>query len=269
MPTIANFVRRAASRDSFVRRLRATSIPFHVAWTLRGGRGPSKLRLKSGLQISLRPREGISNNDYGVAYEIFVHEFYRIPPEIDKGSVRLVVDLGANIGFSTIYLLSKFPRASAIAVEPHPRQFASLRENLALNGLEVRTECHAVAAGTRADRMGLTDAGMGSTLIPASGTGIDVDVIDIFELLTGKAVDILKIDIEGGEYPILDDPRFEMLRPWAVVMEWHQRTGNSDDGEWCRNRLASLGYRIFPIFAEKSHGMLWAIRSPDANEAWA
>jgi hypothetical protein len=72
--------------------------------------------------------------------------------------------------------------------------------------------------------------------IPHSGTGAVrtearwclrfwVDVVDIFDELSDRAIDILKIDIEGSEHPLLADPRFAKLRVRFLVMEWLVTTG--------------------------------------------
>lgn len=87
-----------------------------------------------------------------------------------------------------------------------------------------------------------------------------MDVIDIFPLLSGEHVDLLKMDIEGGEYEILADERFSELQIDAIVMEWHTRGGGINDKRWCQERLGSLGFVIDDIFTEPSHGMFWATR---------
>lgn len=238
---------------SFARALRLTSLPRYIWWRLRKRRTPVALRLRDGPRILLRPAS-VGNNDYGVAYEIFVHRFYDCPRPIDTGQVRLVVDLGANVGFSCLHWLSLFPNAALIAVEPHPRHFAQCRANLALNGMLPRVTLYEAAAGVAADRLSLVDAGTSSAITAASAAGIPVEVIDVFPLLQGRQIDVLKIDIEGGEYPILDDPRFSALRVARLVMEWHGQGGRSR----CAARLEAAGYQIQDLFDAGSHGMLWA-----------
>jgi hypothetical protein len=69
------------------------------------------------------------------------------------------------------------------------------------------------------------------------------------------------MDIEGGEYAILGDPRFALLRPRCLVMEWH---GTRNDRDWCLSRFASLDYDTMELFDHESYGMLWAFRrGPD------
>jgi FkbM family methyltransferase len=209
----------------------------------------------------LRPRSA-GNNDYGVAYEVFVHRYYAPLRPIPENSVRLIVDLGANVGFSCLYWLTQFPEARLIALEPHPGHMAQCRANLAANGMLSRVTLHAAAAGVTPSRITLTDKGSASAVVTADANGIQADMLDIFSLLDGCAVDLLKIDIEGGEHAILADPRFPRLRVSRLVMEWH---GEPASRAWCLARLDESGYETVEIFDQGSHGMLWAFRRQTAD----
>jgi FkbM family methyltransferase len=55
------------------------------------------------------------------------------------------IDIGANIGTTTIEFLSRFPSASAVAFEPDPANFALLSQNILANGLEGRAKIHQIA----------------------------------------------------------------------------------------------------------------------------
>ena len=56
--------------------------------------------------------------------------------------------------------------------------------------------------------------------------------------------DVLKMDIEGSEYPILMDPRFEALaaRTKRILVEWH--TCGEQGEAFCRDRLTNLGFIV-------------------------
>lgn len=56
-----------------------------------------------------------------------------------------VVDIGANIGTTTIDLLSRLPNACAVAFEPDPDNFCLLRQNLIGNDLSDRVTVHRAA----------------------------------------------------------------------------------------------------------------------------
>jgi len=50
----------------------------------------------------------------------------------------LIIDAGANVGYSSVYFLSNFPNCRVIAIEPDGDNFASLQKNLAPMASELR-----------------------------------------------------------------------------------------------------------------------------------
>lgn len=244
---------------SFVGAITPASLPPYLLWRARGRNTDTTLRLREGPRLRFRPVTPTAN-DYGLAYEVFVHRWYDCPRPIDRGAVRLIVDLGANVGFTPLYWTATYPQAEVIAYEPHPAHVAQCRANLAFNRGGARVRLRAAAAGRHRGFLRLSDAGTSSAEVAPAADGIDVPVEDCLADLAGCPIDILKIDIEGGEYAIMDDARFGRLEPRRIVMEWHDR-GDGHDGRWCTRRLRAIGYDIQPIFDEGTHGMLWAFRT--------
>ena len=243
----------------FTSRLTLRSVAAYCAWRLRTKRDPIVLNLQSGPRFELR--ENCSgNNDYGVAYEVFVMNYYDDHNLLDGKRVDLVVDLGVNVGFSLLYFLHKFEHCNIIGFEPHPGHFVQAKRNLVLDDNAHRVQLYRQAAGAKTRLMQLSDSASSSSLIPMDlEQTVTVEVVDIFPLLQGKRIDLLKMDIEGGEYEILGDPRFEKLEVDAIVMEWHSRGRDADDKHWCQHRLIELGFTIDEIFTEPGYGMFWAI----------
>jgi FkbM family methyltransferase len=64
----------------------------------------------------------------------------RMPPE------PVFVDVGANIGTTTVSALRRFDFASGVAIEPEPENFRLLRANLVMNDLDERVRALPVAA---------------------------------------------------------------------------------------------------------------------------
>ncbi len=249
---------------AFARALTLPSGVRYLAWRLGGKHGDVWLRLRSerefsGPEFQLRPNSA-GNNDAGVAYEIFIHKYLRIPVRIPPERVKVIVDLGANVGMSCLYWLAAYWRAEVIAFEPHPGHAAQWRVNLERNGFLSRATLHTVAAGTANGRAWISDAASSSRVGTVPGDGFEIEVIDIFALLAGRRIDIMKIDIEGGEYELLEDPRFEKLDIRVIIMEWHERKDRPDGHAWCCERLRELGFQLYPVFEQKSNGMMWAYR---------
>lgn len=213
----------------------------------------------------LRPRSATSNNDLGVAYEIFVHRYLQTPVRVPPERVKLIVDLGANVGMSCLYWLAAYWRAEVLAFEPHPGHAAQCRINLERNGLLARATLHAAAVGAYERRAWISDAGTASQLGARTGPEHEIACLDVFPLLAGRRIDILKVDIEGGEYEVLEDSRFGDLDIRTIVMEWHERDGRPGGYTWCRERLEKLGFQVYPIFQQATHGMFWAYRKRPAT----
>jgi FkbM family methyltransferase len=247
---------------AFTRALTPLSAVRYLAWRSGGKRTDVWLRLGSehefpGPEFQLRPISA-GNNDAGVAYEIFIHKYLRCPVRIPPERVKLIVDLGANVGMSCLYWLAAYWRAKVIAFEPHPRHVAQCRINLERNGFLSRATVHAAAAGAANSRAWISDAGAASQVGTVPDSGYEIEVIDIFPLLAGRRIDILKIDIEGSEYELLQDSRFGELDIRAIIMEWHSRKDRPEGYAWCRERLRELGFQLYPVFEQETYGMMWA-----------
>src|SRR4051812_12114214 len=70
---------------------------------------PIRLRALGGEEMRLRP----GSTDADVAVEVFVHRLH-LPPVPD---VRLVWDLGANIGLTMAHYAALYPEAHVLGVE--------------------------------------------------------------------------------------------------------------------------------------------------------
>jgi FkbM family methyltransferase len=124
-------------------------------------------------------------------YEIFLAREY--PLSIRRGDV--VLDLGAHIGFFTVYAARR--AGKVIAVEPLPRNFHNLEVNVRLNKLDnVILVNKAIAQRTGYSH--LTQDSLSSHL---SERGVPCRTTTIDELLEelGLTPDVVKVDIEGAE----------------------------------------------------------------------
>jgi FkbM family methyltransferase len=122
-------------------------------------------------------------------------------------SPGLIIDCGANVGYSSAYFLSRFPVSRVVAVEPDPTNFALLQENLAPYGDAVRAINSAVwshPAGLVIEEAPYRDGRQWSRQVrecrpgePATMIGVDVGTLLAD---SGYArISILKMDVEGAE----------------------------------------------------------------------
>ena len=72
----------------------------------------------------------VSNeNELALLREIFLREEYKM--NMDR-SPKVIFDLGANVGLSTIYFKLKYPDSRVYAFEPYPKLFRKLKKNTAV-----------------------------------------------------------------------------------------------------------------------------------------
>jgi hypothetical protein len=106
-------------------------------------------------------------------------------------------------------------------------------------------------------------ASPGSHIEPGAVTAdtIQVPATDVLPLLGG--FDLVKLDVEGGEWDILHDPRFPEAAPPAIALEYHARASRTGvPGAEARAVLEAVGYRVIGA-PEKQDGMgtLWGYKA--------
>jgi FkbM family methyltransferase len=146
-----------------------------------------------------------NSSDVSVFSQIFIADEYRLIDNL-RG-VKFIIDCGANVGYSSAYLLSKFPDAHLIAVEPDKRNYELLKQNLNGYGDRVTTICSALWSHRVGLKVSSGPCGGKSEYATTvrecmDGEKEDLEAVDIPTLLgqSGRdEIDILKIDIEGTE----------------------------------------------------------------------
>ena len=141
----------------------------------------------------------------------------------------VVLDIGANLGWYSLLLAKRCPKARIHAFEPEPRNLALLRENLAQNGI-TNVTVHPVAVAERSGKMQFypyPDKNMGRhSLVPMAGMKpIEVPVITVDEFLREQriapaAVEFVKIDVEGYELPVLQGARTLLAARPTILAEF-------------------------------------------------
>ena len=147
--------------------------------------------------------------------------------------------------------------SSESSVVEGEKQLTGVQKRMRVNtGLE--RELVNAAAGVREDRMSLSDAGAGSSLIiPRGGKRFEVRVADWLAEIGSEPIDLLKVDIEGSEYELLADPRFAGLKVRLIVLECHEVPEQNLTFETCVRRLQSLGYKT-DVIPDGGCTMVWA-----------
>jgi FkbM family methyltransferase len=206
-------------------------------------------------------------HDAATMAEIFHRHDYEPPPEVAAvlGEPRSIVDLGANIGLFGIFAARRWPGSEIVGYEADPDNAVVHERAIAINGLASRWKLVTVAAGATEREVELAAGrAMESFVVqPGTGAGLPTIRVPVRDVLGEVgAADLVKIDIEGGEWEILHDPRFASEPPRALVLEYHPNPGaGPNPREAVEKALHAAGLQIADIWhRDDGYGMLWAWR---------
>jgi FkbM family methyltransferase len=139
-------------------------------------------------------------SDVSVFYEIFALRIYKIPEK----AVVSIIDVGANVGYASLYFAHFFPNAHIIAVEPEHSNYQTLAENT--QNHENIVCIHAAIWPQETELTLQNPKGPNwsfhykETANATSGPVIKTQTLPgLMEKFGLKRINLLKIDIEGGE----------------------------------------------------------------------
>jgi len=190
--------------------------------------GKRRVRLSPDTDLTYRFNKG----DIYSIHEVWFNKAYRFPSPIRTG---VIVDLGANIGIASLWLAATYGATDIIAVEPSAANAALVRENFANNGIrgEVIEAAIAKDDGTAvfyevfSSTNGRIETNISDSRTPPDGVTkvhtvrtVSMDTV-LATLPPGMFVDLLKVDIEGGEQALLSGDVSWLSRVNAIVVEFH------------------------------------------------
>ncbi|MEO8855235.1 MAG: FkbM family methyltransferase [Ginsengibacter sp.] len=149
--------------------------------------------------------------------EIFIDHIYnqQLPAN------AYIIDCGAHIGLSVIYLKSICLSAHIVCFEPDAKNFELLEKNIdshKLKNIEAKNE--AVWFENTSLNF-IQDGNMGSKIGEAkSSHNVTVKATRLKDYLD-KKVDFLKLDIEGAEYKVLKDISGSLVNVNKMFIEYH------------------------------------------------
>jgi FkbM family methyltransferase len=175
----------------------------------------------NGQTVWYRPGSSDTELIYKILLRRGLKGEYAIEPKILAaiGEVRTVLDIGANIGVSAVYLATLFPQARVFAFEPSPENVSLLSRN---TGACERIQVLPVALGERdgtleffsseaaANFGGFSRFEAGSDVARKTAVPVRHAGQQLAELGIGGA-DVVKIDVEGSEWEILSAAGDEFL----------------------------------------------------------
>ncbi|WBV57258.1 FkbM family methyltransferase [Chryseobacterium daecheongense] len=171
---------------------------------------------KKEFSLYLRTFKG----DIDIFYEIFWKETYTDHLKLLNKSPEIIVDLGAHIGMTSIYLSLKYPNAKIYAVEASRDNFELLKVNT--QSFKNIICLHAAAHfEDGALHFGGDELSYNQKI---SETGILTDALSIVSIMKNNGIqniDLLKIDIEGAEAELLSKNNSWLQNVENIVIETH------------------------------------------------
>ena len=229
-----------------------------IAATLRFIRWQISARLRPSPivhQLTGRSRLLVARGMTGATGNLYcgLHEFF------DMGFLLhflrpsdLFLDVGANVGSYTVLAAAEVG-ARAIAVEPAPAAFETLKANVALNGAGQRVVLKNVAVGGQRGTLAFTRSQDTVNHITEAGDAdaIEVSVETLDGIVEGDRPALIKMDVEGYELEVLRGARLTLgcQEVKALIVELNgsgERYGFTDD----EVHRELLGYGFAPFAYE-------------------
>ena len=202
--------------------------------------------------IYLRAR----TTDALVLKEFLLHGNFDFAPHVTPPP-RFIVDAGANIGLISAFLATRFPEARIVALEIDPGNFEALRRNA--RPYPRVTPVHA-GLWSLATTLTIANPDSGEWAYRAKEQPEEgehrsdqsvpaLTVADLMRQFDAREVDVLKVDIEGGELEVFGPAAEEWVdRVGLIAVELHERlvpgcervVANRLRGRFARRRSGQL-----------------------------
>ncbi len=156
--------------------------------------------------------------------------------------MRVIIDCGANVGITALFLASRYPKAIIYSIEPHPKNFAILKMNTHSEPRIVPVNAAVVGYPQESVRLSVNQSTWGNRVVSSNNYGIDVPALTVSQICERydlKSIDLLKIDIEGAEEEVFENAD-SLPQVRFGLIELH---GNFTLNKF-EQALARLGYDI-------------------------
>ncbi|MBM4783991.1 MAG: FkbM family methyltransferase [Archangiaceae bacterium] len=157
---------------------------------------------------------------------------------------KLILDAGANIGCTAVFLANTYPHARIVAVEPDVNNAALARKNCATYPQVEIVEGAVWPRPVMLEIENPTDESWAFRMRerPRDGDGSGMRGMTIDELSKGAPIDLLKVDIEGGEKQLFTEETQWLSRVGAMLVELH----GAECTRAVANAAASSGFKSLP-----------------------
>jgi FkbM family methyltransferase len=187
-----------------------------------------------------------------------------MPAGLPSFQPKVIYDLGANVGVSSLYFASLYPKASIYGFEPLPDNLEVCLLNY--RGISNQSQVFpwAVGATTGQATFDCKNDSRGGRLETArhdpslrTTSQIQVKIISVSDVIDQEglpAPDFLKIDVEGAECDVLEGLKGYANSVKLMYLETHGEKLRSDCLVWLRSHK-------FQICQGVDHTAIWAWRA--------
>jgi FkbM family methyltransferase len=183
--------------------------------------------------------------------EIFSREEYLFHSATRR---PLIFDCGANIGMATLFFKWLYPESTVIAFEPDPTTFRLLQHNIERNRLSDVTAYNVALWDENARIPFFIHANEPGSLLMSTeasrvrGKKIEVEARRLSDFVTGP-VDLLKLDVEGGESRVVCDlltsGKMQFIRQMIVEYHHHISVGDANLGRFLSSfEMTGWNYQV-------------------------
>jgi len=144
----------------------------------------------------------------------------------------VVIDAGANIGAFSLFVQKKFNVKKIYCIEPFKPNFVQLKKNLKINHLEQACKPSLLALGDKNKdvflQTGLLEDSVYVTKVNTGLIASQIKISTFCRLNSIQHIDLLKLDVEGAEYCILnEDIKFLSKHVAQIILEYHTVPGKN------------------------------------------
>ncbi|MEO8414412.1 MAG: FkbM family methyltransferase, partial [Ginsengibacter sp.] len=231
---------------------------------------PSKIRLQN-----IAGKKFFSNglsikNENGVLFTLDANDWITrimlMEGDYEDGSTSLAkkilsnggmfIDLGANFGLFTCIIAHNNNKVKAIAVEPNYKVIDRLLHNIRQNGLQESVQVVNAAVSNKFQLVTMEQPAtdnLGTTIVKPGIQGLlsipSCPLEFIFQENNISHADLIKIDIEGNEFDILENFPFEKYTIKNIILEFNHLSNISFSV--LNTFLAGKGFKSFTITGEE------------------
>jgi FkbM family methyltransferase len=170
------------------------------------------------LRIKLHYAPGSRNHSLLILKEIFLNQVYKFTNMTDlklkdSQNKSVIIDVGANIGIATAYFKYHYPNSKLIAIEASPINFTYLTKNIKENKFENIQVMNCFISNNNQRIKFYHDTfkpggSFGEGFKSKTNYSVNefyVETKKLSDIISNLQNIVIKIDVEGAEYDILED----------------------------------------------------------------